>query len=192
MGEERFDRADAVFRELSRPNAVKEDSDGLHRRPAQAGASSDSEARHEAQVPPNQTVLPIRPESSCRPDPEAGRPEETASVGNPIVPSEGNDQVQADHQGQQRPADADRASATRGGASRRKKWVVRVHAIKPDKYPQFMRDPDNPYAGMTPEERIEEIISFCGRLWARTCEDIARRRQMCDRKTKLEARARAA
>jgi hypothetical protein len=53
-----------------------------------------------------------------------------------------------------------------------------VHAIKPDKYPQFMRDPDNPYAGMTPEERIEEIISFCGRLWARTCEDMARLRHV--------------
>jgi hypothetical protein len=51
---------------------------------------------------------------------------------------------------------------------------VTVRAIPPDKYPQFQKNAENPFSTMDPEKRIEEIDSFCARLWARACMDAAR------------------
>jgi len=91
-----------------------------------------------------------------------------------------------DAHGQNRKADfsvaatvADGASAVAAQASRPRgrrpqKWVVRVTAIDPQTHPEFLRNPRHPCAGMKPEDRLEDIISFCARLWARTCEDIAK------------------
>jgi hypothetical protein len=51
-----------------------------------------------------------------------------------------------------------------------------VKAVPPETYPQFMGYPGHPCAGMTPEERIEDLTILCARLWARTCQDMARQR----------------
>jgi hypothetical protein len=53
--------------------------------------------------------------------------------------------------------------------------------IDPAKYPDFMNDPDHPFSGMDPERRIEEIVSYCGTLWARLCEEAARKTAEKDR-----------
>ena len=64
--------------------------------------------------------------------------------------------------------------ARRDSARPRRKWVVRVCAIDPQKYPDLRKNPENPFAGMGPEQRLEEISAFCALLWARTCADVAR------------------
>jgi len=58
---------------------------------------------------------------------------------------------------------------------RKKRWRLRVVAIDPAKYPAFMNDPDHPFSGMDPERRIEELVTFCGALWARACEEAAQK-----------------
>ena len=58
---------------------------------------------------------------------------------------------------------------------RKRRWRLRVVAIDPAKYPAFMNDPDHPFSGMDPERRLEELVSFCGALWARACEEAARK-----------------
>ena len=63
---EKFARVDALFREPSPPDAVEGSSDGLHRRLAPAGASSDSEARYEAPPPQASPPLPAPPASAPR------------------------------------------------------------------------------------------------------------------------------
>ncbi len=107
MGEARIDRADAVFRELSGSDAVEVGSGGLHRRPASAGASSNSEARYEA--PPNgaPTPLPVRAQDAS-PAIDGAVADEGASapcVGG--VPSPDHDPVPKNRQGEERPADVD-------------------------------------------------------------------------------------
>ncbi len=64
----------------------------------------------------------------------------------------------------------------RGGirGQRRKKWRIHVTSIKPDKYPTYQRDPDNPFSTMETKARLHEIETFCARLWARTCQEAAR------------------
>jgi len=47
--------------------------------------------------------------------------------------------------------------------------------IDPKKYAQFLRTLDNPFADSDPERRKEDIVSFCARLWARTCQNSAGR-----------------
>lgn len=54
------------------------------------------------------------------------------------------------------------------------KWVVRVTAIDAQTHPKFLRNSRHPCAGMKPEDRLEDLISFCARIWARTCEDVAK------------------
>ena len=56
---------------------------------------------------------------------------------------------------------------------RRKTWTVHVSSIDSGKYPAFQRDPDNPFSCMEVEKRLHEIDSFCARLWARTCQEVA-------------------
>ena len=56
----------------------------------------------------------------------------------------------------------------------RLKWRIRVKAINSGDHPEFARHADHPYAAMVPERRVDEIDSFCGRLWARTCDEEAR------------------
>jgi len=58
---------------------------------------------------------------------------------------------------------------------RKKRWRVKVVAIDPAKYPVFRDDPSHPFSGMEPGRRLEEIVSFCGTLWARACEEAARK-----------------
>lgn len=65
------------FREPSRLSAVREDGEGLHRRPAQTGASSDSEARHEDRTPSPPIALSIRPSGDRR---RSRRPAEAYKV----------------------------------------------------------------------------------------------------------------
>lgn len=62
------------------------------------------------------------------------------------------------------------------GRRRRKIWKIRVTTIDPKKYAGFLRTLDNPFADTDPAQRVEDILSFCARLWARTCQDIERRR----------------
>jgi len=108
MGEERFDRAGAVFREPSGPHAVEEGSDGLHQRPATAGASSDSEARYEAPTNGSPTPLPVRPENapSAIDGADADDGASAPRVGG--VPSPDHGPGAEDRQGEGRSADADR------------------------------------------------------------------------------------
>lgn len=49
-----------------------------------------------------------------------------------------------------------------------------MRAIAPDKYPQFQKNPENPFSTMDPDKRIAEIDSFCARLRARACIEAAR------------------
>jgi len=58
---------------------------------------------------------------------------------------------------------------------RKKRWKLRVVAIDPFRYPSYKDDPRHPFSGMEPERRLEEIVSFCGSLWARACEEAARK-----------------
>jgi len=64
--------------------------------------------------------------------------------------------------------------------------------IDPRKYAEFLRNMNNPFAGTDPEGRKEDIVSFCARLWARTCEDRTRRRGRPGEPPSEEVRARAA
>jgi len=50
----------------------------------------------------------------------------------------------------------------------RKKWRLHIVRIDAQKYPDFQVDRDHPFASMAAEARIQEIDSFCARLWART------------------------
>jgi hypothetical protein len=62
--------------------------------------------------------------------------------------------------------DAHPAAKKRGRP--KNQWRIRVIRIDAEKYPGFQRDRDHPFASMAAEARIEEIDSFCARLWART------------------------
>jgi len=71
---------------------------------------------------------------------------------------------------------AGHASPKRGPGRPRRRWVIHVKGIEPGKYPDLDRNPENPFSYLDPDARMEEIISFCARLWARTCQDMVRRR----------------
>ncbi len=58
------------------------------------------------------------------------------------------------------------SSKSKGGRPH-KRWRIRVVRIDPEKYPEFARDKDHPFAGMAPEARVEEIDVFFARLRAR-------------------------
>ncbi len=47
---------------------------------------------------------------------------------------------------------------------------TRIHVVRIDaqKYPHFLGDREHPFASMAVEARIEELDSFCARLWARS------------------------
>ena len=108
MGKEEFDRADAVFRELSKAEAVEVESDGLHRRPASAGASTNSEASYEA--PPNgaPTHLPVCPQDASPAIDGADADEGVSAPCVGGVPSPDHVPEPENRQGEGRPADADR------------------------------------------------------------------------------------
>lgn len=53
------------------------------------------------------------------------------------------------------------------GGRPHKRWRIRVVRIDAEKYPEFARDKDHPFAGMAPEARVEEIDVFFARLRAR-------------------------
>ncbi len=69
---------------------------------------------------------------------------------------------------------------------------MRVRAIDPQKYAQFLRNPHHPFACMKPEDRDEDISTFCARLWARTCEDTARQKFQVLKQGAGQVRAKAA
>lgn len=71
---------------------------------------------------------------------------------------------------------AGHASRKRGPGRPRRRWIIHVKSIEPGKYPELERNPENPFSYLDPEARMEEIISFCARLWARTCQEMVRRR----------------
>jgi hypothetical protein len=58
---------------------------------------------------------------------------------------------------------------------RKKRLRLKVVAIDPATYPLLRDDPSHPFSGMEPERRLTEIVSFCGCLWARACEEAARK-----------------
>ena len=49
----------------------------------------------------------------------------------------------------------------------RNRWRIRVVSVVATKHPEFLRDRDHPFSSMSVEDRIEEIDSYCARLWAR-------------------------
>ncbi len=49
-----------------------------------------------------------------------------------------------------------------------------MERIDPATYPKFRNDKDHPLANMTPDQRKEEIDSFCAKLWARICQENVR------------------
>jgi hypothetical protein len=156
MGERQED-----FREPERLLAVEENSDGLHRRPPPPGASPHQEASHEARPQRAPASLPVHPQMV--PAPRVGG-----------VPSPSDVPSPDDHEDARRTADVVRAPSKRGRGRRAQKWVVRVTAIDPQTHPEYLRNSRHPFADMKPEDRLEDLITFCARLWARTCEDMAR------------------
>jgi hypothetical protein len=53
------------------------------------------------------------------------------------------------------------------GGRPHKRWRIKVVRIDAEKYPEFARDKDHPFARMAVEARIEEFDSFFARLRAR-------------------------
>jgi len=49
---------------------------------------------------------------------------------------------------------------------------ILVTTILPEKYPQFLEGSQNHFSEMKDEKRIEEIVDICGRIWARTNQEI--------------------
>lgn len=191
MGETKeFRGGEAEFHEPSRPWTVIERGRGRDRRPGPPGASPGKEARHDAHLSPHQADLPVRPENPPGLDRRAEGTSASAPSSVPVLPPQGHDEAQGDRPKERRSANAGSAPRKRGRGRLPKKWVVRVRAIDPEKYAQFMRYPRHPCAGMKPEDRLEDISTFCARLWARTCQDTARRRPVLkevDRETRRKA-----
>lgn len=50
---------------------------------------------------------------------------------------------------------------------RRKRWVIVVTAIPPERYPEYREDPDHSFVSMESTQRIEEIDQVCAKLWLR-------------------------
>lgn len=186
MGESGIARTGgADFTEPSPIEPVIGNGTGQDRRPGPPGASRNSEANHE--VPPDhpQAALAVCPEDADR----AGGCEKTEGPAPScfrLLPPPSLDQTQGDRSAGGRSVDAGRPARNRRGGRPPRKWTVRVRAVDLAKYPQFLRNPHHPFACMKLEDRIEDLISFCARLWARTCEDVARVRQP----TKLPAQER--
>jgi hypothetical protein len=44
--------------------------------------------------------------------------------------------------------------------------AIRVVAIAPETYPQFLKDADHPCIGLSEERRLEEIVDVCARTLA--------------------------
>lgn len=169
-------RGEPDFLEPSPLGPVEGNGSGRQRRPDSSGLSSAERARHE--TPPHHpqahgSLCSECPARADRPSEEAPGP---APSGFPLLPPQGHEGDQGGHLAEERSAEVGRAHRKRGGGRRRKNWVIRVRAIAPETYPKFMRYRDHPCANMEPEERLEDITTFCARLWARTCEDMARQR----------------
>lgn len=173
MGETDFGGGVGDFREPSGPGAVNESSDGLHRRTASAGASSDSEARHEARPIRPPPPLPLHPENAPVTIDRVKGDDRSPAPSVSRISSPGEDQAPGDRPGQRGPADADRAPGTRKRGRRPQKWSIRVSAIDPQTHPDYLRKSQYPYTSMELQDRVEDIVSFCARLWARTCQDTA-------------------
>ena len=190
MGNEAtFRQGEADFREPSLPSAVKGGGSGRDRRPGPPGASPEEEARHEAPPQHLEAHLSVRPEEADRADRGPKEREGPAPSGMLLFPPQGHDQAQAHRQADRRSVDAGRAPQRR---RRRKIWTVQVRMIDPKKYAEFLRTLDNPFADTGPAQRVEDIISFCARLWARTCQDRERRCARLGEQPKPEDRAQAA
>lgn len=67
-----------------------------------------------------------------------------------------------------------RVKRVKQAVERMKRWKMKVVAVDPAMYPLFRDDPSHPFSGMESDRRLEEIVSFCGTLWARACEEAAR------------------
>ena len=52
---------------------------------------------------------------------------------------------------------------------------MHVQPIDPRKYPELESNPENPFSSMDADKRMQEIVSFCAQLWARTCDDATRK-----------------
>lgn len=50
-----------------------------------------------------------------------------------------------------------------------------MKAVALAKYPELEKNPANPFTYLDEERRMQEIVSFCAQLWARTCQDRMRR-----------------
>ena len=95
--QEKFARAEALFREPPPPDAVQVNSDSLQRRLAPARASSD-EASHEARPQRAPASLPVHPQTI--PAPRVGGGQASSDVPSP-----------KDYPSQRWPADADGAAS---------------------------------------------------------------------------------
>jgi hypothetical protein len=58
-----------------------------------------------------------------------------------------------------------------------------VTTIPSEMYPRFQKNPSNLFAGMDDEKRINEIIDICGRVWARTNQEIVKETMLIAAKT---------
>jgi len=150
-----------------------------HRRPGLAGPSSTKRPCHETHSHSAQARLPDRSEVPARAASGAENLGATAGVPSPSPPR--HDQDAPDRSTERRTAHAGHARKKRRRGRPPKKWVVQVRAINPLNHPEFLRPPRHPFAGMKLEDRIEDISTFCARLWARTCEDMARESQRTTR-----------
>lgn len=174
---ENSDARSADSLEPSRAWTVIGGGSSQDRRPGTAGASPEEEAHHEAQVAGSPPPLPVRPEVPPQPDSRGGDSAAPAPCFGGI-PSPNTGEVEGDRSAERRPTGADGAPRKRGRGRPPRKWVVRVRAIDPQQYADFLRYLGHPCAGMKPEERMEDLSTLCARLWARTCEDMARQRHV--------------
>lgn len=112
------------FHEPSPAWTVIEGGSGRDRRPGPAGASSENEARYEAPLPANLSLVPVRPQSPPGP-PENG--EAPAAPRLRRIPPPGHDHAKAGRPPERRSADAGLAPACLKSKNqdRHAEWVAR-------------------------------------------------------------------
>ena len=72
------------------------------------------------------------------------------------------------------PKSSIQSSETANKKSKSGRYHFQVRLIPPEAYPDLKENPLNPYAQMSDEDRLEELIEIMGLVWAETCLEKAR------------------
>lgn len=109
MGNRKDFPGEAEFREPSRAWTVIEGGSGQDRRPGPPGASPEEEAYHEVPARPAESHRSVRPENPTQADRGPEDREGPVPSGFRLLPPQGHDAAQGDHQADRRSVDARRA-----------------------------------------------------------------------------------